>query len=84
LKASAPKRWKKISLAVNNYFASLEAGAVEGTEGAEGEVAAQESAPESGEQAASEEAAESVASEATGTEEHQHEPEPSSAPETHE
>src|SRR5678810_1349684 len=49
-----PKTVEKISLAVNNYFASLEAGAVEGEVAAEGEAIAEEGAPEVAAEAAAE------------------------------
>src|SRR6202046_352270 len=90
-----PKTVEKISLAVNNYFASLEAGAAEaevGAEGvtAEGEVVAEDVAPEaatesgSGEGAAEERAAAPAATaeaEAALDEKEEHEPEDGSAPE---
>jgi N utilization substance protein A len=60
-----PKTVEKISLAVNNYFASLEAGeeGVVPAEGAEGEVAPEEASAEAaGEQSAPPEA-ESVSNE---------------------
>ena len=81
-----PKTVEKISLAVNNYFASLDGGAVEGTalEGAvvEGEAVAEESAPES-EVAAEEAAAAEGASDPgeTPAENQEHEPSASSTPE---
>jgi N utilization substance protein A len=93
-----PKTVEKISLAVNNYFASLESGVVEGelpAEGvvAEGEAVAEEGLPEaaaagteSGEGAAEVEhaaAPEATAeSEAASGEKHEQDPEDGSAPET--
>src|SRR5579859_103089 len=76
-----PKTVEKISLAVNNYFASLDAGSAEGevpAEGvtAEGEVVGEEVAPEaaaeaaSGEVAAEEEAAAPEATAEARSEEH--------------
>jgi transcription termination/antitermination protein NusA len=62
-----PKTVEKISLAVNNYFASLESGVVEGEVPAEGVVAegeaavSEEAAPEAAVEAASEEVAEVAA-----------------------
>ncbi len=90
-----PKTVEKISLAVNNYFASLEAGAVEGevpAEGvsAEGEVVTEAAAPDvvaeeaAGEIAADEEAAAPEATaeaEAASEENEEHEPKDGSAPE---
>jgi len=92
-----PKTVEKISLAVNNYFASLEAGVVEGevpAEGviAEGEAAAEESAPEAAAEVAEGEVAaegeQAAAPEATAQaeaapdEKEEHGPEDGSAPET--
>src|ERR1700726_605622 len=85
-----PKTVEKISLAVNNYFASLDAGAVEGEVSAEGvaaedETVAEEAAPEaaaeaaSGEVAAEEEAA--AEAEAAPDENEEQEPKDGSAPE---
>jgi N utilization substance protein A len=87
-----PKTVEKISLAVNNYFASLESGVVEGevpAEGvvAEGEAGAEEAAAEAaseevaaeGEQAAAPEAADEAAA---SDEKHEQEPKAGSAPET--
>jgi N utilization substance protein A len=90
-----PKTVEKISLAVNNYFASLDAGAAEGevpAEGAiaEGDVVAEEGAPEavaeaaSGEVAAEEEAAApevTAEAEAASDENEERGPEHGSAPE---
>jgi N utilization substance protein A len=76
-----PKTVEKISLAVNNYFASLEQGAEEAVavEGAEGEAVAEEGSAEPGEpvEASSEEAA----SEGV-TNENERQPEEGSAHET--
>jgi N utilization substance protein A len=87
-----PKTVEKISLAVNNYFASLEAGAAEGelpAEGvtAEGEAVTEEPAVEAaaGEVAAEELAAAPEATaeaEAASDENEEHEPKDGSAPET--
>jgi N utilization substance protein A len=87
-----PKTVEKISLAVNNYFASLEAGAAEGelpAEGvtAEGEAVTEEPAAElaAGEVAAEEQAAAPEATaeaEAASDENEEHEPKDGSAPET--
>src|SRR5882724_2644027 len=87
-----PKTVEKISLAVNNYFASLESGVVEGEIPAEGVVAEGEAAPEEvaveaasdeaaaeGEQAAAPEVADV---EAAPDEKHEQEPKDGSAPET--
>ena len=87
-----PKTVEKISLAVNNYFASLESGVIEGEVPAEGaiaegeavsEVVQEEAAPEAvaeGEQAAAPEA--TVEAEAVSEEKHEQEPKDASAPET--
>ncbi len=87
-----PKTVEKISLAVNNYFASLEAGAAEGelpAEGvtAEGEAVTEEPAAElaavevaAEEQAAAPEA--TAEAEAASDENEEHEPKDGSAPET--
>jgi N utilization substance protein A len=89
-----PKTVEKISLAVNNYFASLEAGVpVEGEVPAEGEAVAEEIAPEAaaeaveGEVAAEGELAaapeEKAGAEAASDEKtEEHKPESGSAPET--
>jgi N utilization substance protein A len=87
-----PKTVEKISLAVNNYFASLEAGAAEGeipAEGvtAEGEAVTEEPAAEAaaGEVAAEDQAAApeaTVEAEAASDENEEHEPKDGSAPET--
>jgi N utilization substance protein A len=76
-----PKTVEKISLAVNNYFASLDAGATEGVV-AEGEVVAEEAGPEAAE-ASSEEAApaETPEAETASAENPEHEPEAGDAPE---
>jgi len=74
-----PKTVEKISLAVNNYFASLEGGSAEdaGAEvAAEAEVAAPETAG-----AESLEASPETAEETASTENREHEPEADSAPE---
>jgi N utilization substance protein A len=87
-----PKTVEKISLAVNNYFASLEAGA-EGAvaaeePAAEAEAAAQEAAPEAGEDVAEEVSADAEATPESAPEpelqagENEHEPPPGSASET--
>jgi N utilization substance protein A len=91
-----PKTVEKISLAVNNYFASLESGMVEGEVPAEGVVAEGEPGPEvAPEEAAVEAASEEVAAEgeqaaapeaadeaAASDEKHEQEPKDGSAPET--
>jgi N utilization substance protein A len=91
-----PKTVEKISLAVNNYFASLESGVVEGEVPAEGVIAegeaavSEEAAPEAAVEAASEEvaaegeqaAAPEATAEAASEEKHEHEPKDGSAPET--
>ena len=85
-----PKTVEKISLAVNNYFASLEAGAADGEVPAEGVTAegvTEEAAPEAvdGEVAAEEPAAAPEATaeaEAASGENEEHEPKDGSAPET--
>ena len=89
-----PKTVEKISLAVNNYFASLEAGVAEGEMPAEGVTAegvTEEAAPEAaaevaaGEVAADEQAAapEATAEAETASDEsEEHEPKNGSAPET--
>jgi len=93
-----PKTVEKISLAVNNYFASLESGVVEGevpAEGviAEGEAAVSEDAvPEAASEVASGEVAAegeqaaapeaAMEAEAASEEKHEHGPEHGSAPET--
>jgi N utilization substance protein A len=85
-----PKTVEKISLAVNNYFASLEAGAVEGEAAVEGvteEAAPEEAAADAtaGEGAAEEQAAAPEATaeaEAASDENEGHEPKDGSAPET--
>ncbi|MGA2100055.1 MAG: transcription termination factor NusA [Candidatus Sulfotelmatobacter sp.] len=76
-----PKTVEKISLAVNNYFASLDAGAAEGAV-AEGEAVAEEALPEAVE-ASSDEAAPAEAPEAetASAENPEHEPEAGTAPE---
>ncbi len=89
-----PKTVEKISLAVNNYFASLEGGAVEGAMAAEGEAVAEETAAEPGAaepgaEAAGEPAVESASAsvneaEAGPNENPEHEPESGSARETSE
>jgi N utilization substance protein A len=81
-----PKTVEKISLAVNNYFASLEQGA-EGavpTEGAEGEPVAEEAPSEGAEtiEASAEEAAPEGTPEEAGATEHQQGAEEGSAHET--
>jgi N utilization substance protein A len=88
-----PKTVEKISLAVNNYFASLELGevAAEGV-AAEGEVVVEEAEPEAAAESESGEAAveaqeaapdsTSATAEAAADEKHEHEPEVGSAPET--
>jgi transcription termination/antitermination protein NusA len=87
-----PKTVEKISLAVNNYFASLEAGVVEGevpAEGviAEGEAVPEEAALESAEPAATELAEgeatpeATVQAEAASDEKEEHGPEDGPAPE---
>ncbi len=88
-----PKTVEKISLAVNNYFASLEAGAVEGeSRGGGREGVTEEGAPEEaaadaadGDVAAEEQAAAPEATaeaEAASDENEEHEPKDGSAPET--
>jgi N utilization substance protein A len=87
-----PKTVEKISLAVNNYFASLEGGTAEGAPAeeasAESEVAAEETGPEAeaaAEAAAQEEATVAEASgeaESASNENAEHEPQEGSAPET--
>jgi len=93
-----PKTVEKISLAVNNYFASLEQGEAVAVEGevaadgatAEGEAVTEEAGPEaaveseSGEAAAEAEqaAAPDSTTAAASDEKHEHEPEVGSAPET--
>jgi hypothetical protein len=84
---------EKISLAVNNYFASLEGGAEEGALATdalvEGDPVLEEAAPEAGAEAAVEAAAQEDATvpeaaaeaESTSDEKHEHEPENGSAPE---
>jgi transcription termination/antitermination protein NusA len=76
-----PKTVEKISLAVNNYFASLDAGAAESAV-AEGEAVAEEALPEAVE-ASSDEAAPAEAPEAetASAENPEHEPEAGTAPE---
>ncbi len=91
-----PKTVEKISLAVNNYFASLESGVVEGEVPAEGAIAEGEAGAEVvPEEAVSESAPEEVAAEgeqaaapeaadeaAASDEKHEQEPKDGSAPET--
>jgi len=92
-----PKTVEKISLAVNNYFASLEQGeAVEGEVSAEGatvdgEAAAEEAAPEAAEVVEGEVAVEgepvaaaeaAAEAESAAPENEEHEPKDGSAPET--
>ena len=91
-----PKTVEKISLAVNNYFASLESGVVEGEVPAEGVIvegeAGSEVVPEEAAvEAASEEVAaegeqaaapEAAEAEAASDEQHEQEPKDGSAPET--
>jgi N utilization substance protein A len=91
-----PKTVEKISLAVNNYFASLESGVVEGEVPAEGVIvegeAGSEVVPEEAAvEAASEEVAaegeqaaapEAAEAEAASDEKHEQEPKDGSAPET--
>ncbi len=90
-----PKTVEKISLAVNNYFASLEGGVVEGAAPEEGDAVAEETAAEpgageSGAEVAGEPAVEESASasvkeaEAGANENPEHEPESGSARETSE
>jgi N utilization substance protein A len=83
-----PKTVEKISLAVNNYFASLEAGAVEGEAPAEGDAATEAAAEQlAGDIAADEEAAAPEVTadvEAASTEKEEHEPKDGSASETNE
>jgi N utilization substance protein A len=83
-----PKTVEKISLAVNNYFASLEQGEVAAAEGevsaegavAESEAVTEEAAPEAAME--SESGAAAAEAEAAADEKHEHEPEVGSAPET--
>jgi N utilization substance protein A len=89
-----PKTVEKISLAVNNYFASLEAGAAEGEVPAEG-LTADGLTEEAGAEAAAEAAAGEVAAdelaaapeataeaEAASEDKQEHAPKDGSAPET--
>jgi len=75
-----PKTVEKISLAVNNYFASLESGSAEDTAAPEGEAEAQAAAPEEDATAVSR----SQNSETASQEQPEHEPDGGSAPETSE
>jgi transcription termination/antitermination protein NusA len=85
-----PKTVEKISLAVNNYFASLEGGVVEGAAPEEGDAVAEETAAEPGAEVAGEPGVEESASasvkeaEAGTNENPEHEPELGSARETSE
>ncbi len=77
-----PKTVEKISLAVNNYFASLDAGAEGQVEGAPaGEVAAEEAATSEGAEAG-EQASEAQAEAESAPAESEREPQEGSAPET--
>jgi len=86
-----PKTVEKISLAVNNYFASLESGEAvaegEAAVAAEAEAAAEDAAPEAAAGEASAEAEQASAevpaeAEAASSEKEEHGPEDGSAPET--
>jgi len=75
-----PKTVEKISLAVNNYFASLESGSAEGASAPEEEARAQAAAPEPDATAVNA----SETGETASQEQQEHEPDGGSAPETNE